>query len=151
MAYGCIKLSVLFFYRRLFVNGTSKSRDIVTKVAIGITAAWMITFFLLQLFMCGRHIEWNWGPFIVLERCVDGFKYNNALFTSDLITDILVICLPIPYVKYPLCSDNGGTFADYSQILKLHMTMQRKLATIGVLLLGIMYVTINPTDIYRSC
>ena len=82
---------------------------------------------------------------------MDGFQYNNALFTSDLITDILVICLPIPYVNYPLCSDYNGNFADYSQILKLHMTMQRKLATIGVLLLGTMYVTINPTDIYRSC
>lgn len=145
MAYGCIKISVLFFYRRLFVNGTSTNRDIVTKVAIGIAAAWTMTFFLLQLFMCGQHIAWNWGPFIVLETCVDGFKYNNALFTSDLITDILVICLPIPYVDYPFNSESDGNLTDCSQIFKLHMTMQRKLATSGVLLLGIMYVTTDGT------
>ena len=110
MAYGCIKLSVLFFYRRIFVKGTSRAFDIVTKASIGITAAWMIIFFLLQLFMCGGHIDWNWGPFIELEKCLDGFTYNNAFFISDLIADVLVICLPIPLVSCPIYSDKIKKF-----------------------------------------
>ena len=107
VAYGCIKLSVLFFYRRLFVNGTTRTFDYITKVAIGIIAAWTLTFFFLQLFFCGVHIEKDWGPLIDLESCIDGFKYDDALFISDLITDVLVIGLPIPIVNYPPRSGKG--------------------------------------------
>ena len=99
MAYGCVKLSIIFFYRRIFVKGTNSKFDIATKIAIGITLAWTIAFFFLQIFLCGRHIDWNWGPYIDLTHCVDAFKYDNALFISDLITDVLAICLPIPIVN----------------------------------------------------
>ena len=107
VAYGCIKLSVLFFYRRLFVNGTSRTFDYITKIAIGIIAVWTLTFFFMQLLMCGPHIEKNWGPLIDFESCLDGFQYDNGLFISDLITDILVICLPLPIVNRPSCSGKG--------------------------------------------
>ena len=106
-AYGCIKLSVLFFYRRLFVNGTSRTFDYITKVAIGVIAAWTLAFFFSQLFRCGPHLGKNWGPLIYYQSCLDGFKYDNGLFISDLITDILVICLPIPIVNRPPCSGKG--------------------------------------------
>ena len=101
MAYGFIKLSVLFFYRRLFVNGTSTRFDIASKVAIGITSIWTIAFFLTQLFSCGRHVDWNWGPLINQTRCLSGLAYTDALYVSDFITDLLVICLPIPIVSSP--------------------------------------------------
>lgn len=107
VAYGCIKLSVLFFYRRLFVNGTSRTFDYITKVAIGIIAAWTLAFFFAEIFFCGVHPERDWGPLIDLKSCVDGFKYDDGFFISDLITDILVICLPIPLVNYPPCSGKG--------------------------------------------
>lgn len=41
-------------------------------------------------------------------------------------------------------------FADYLQILRLHMTTQRKFTVIGVLLLGTMCVAKNLSDIRRS-
>ncbi|CAD6586381.1 MAG: hypothetical protein ASARMPRED_002520 [Alectoria sarmentosa] len=122
LAYGFIKLSVLFFYRRLFVNGASTTFDIASKVAIGITSIWTLAFFLTQLFSCGRHVDWNWGPLINQTRCLNGLAYTDALYVSDSITDLLVICLPIPI------------------ILRLHMTMQRRIETIGVLLLGTMSI-----------
>lgn len=103
LAYGFIKLSVLFFYRRLFVKGTSTKFDIVSKVAIGITLAWTIAFFLLALFKCGRNIDSQWGPLVDASRCLNSYKYTDALFVSDLITDLLVICLPIPIVNSPPC------------------------------------------------
>ncbi|KAF6225577.1 hypothetical protein HO133_009577 [Letharia lupina] len=90
VAYGFIKLSVLFFYRRIFVKGASAKFDIVSKVAIWITSAWTIAFFLIQLFKCGRYIDSEWGPLIDASRCLDSFQYTDALFVSDLITDLLV-------------------------------------------------------------
>ena len=106
-AYGFIKLSILFFYRRMFITRTASKFDIATKVAIVLTAVWATIFFLLQLFICGRYISLNWGPLINwATRCLDFYKYNDALFVSDLITDLIVICLPIPLVSYPALS--GG-------------------------------------------
>ena len=43
-----------------------------------------------------------------------------------------------------------ANFADYLQILGLHMTTQRKFAVIGVLLLGTMCVAKDLSDIRRS-
>ena len=110
MAYGFIKLSVLFFYRRIFVKGTSSKFSIATKIAIGITSAWTIAFFFVNIFLCGRHVDFQWGPLIDFTKCLDFCKYNDALFVSDLITDLLVICLPIPIVSYSPYFDMGGYF-----------------------------------------
>ena len=104
-AYGFVKLSILFFYRRIFVKATAPRFDIVSKVAIGITALWTIGFFLSQLFGCGRHIDLQWGPLVDLSRCLGFFRYNDALFISDLVTDLVVICLPVPIVSCPPSSD----------------------------------------------
>ena len=109
-AYGFIKLSVLFFYRRIFVKGASAKFDIVSKVAIWITSAWSIAFFLIQLLQCGKNIDSQWGPIIDASRCLDSYQYTDALFISDLITDLLVICLPIPIVNPPPCDDTRHQF-----------------------------------------
>ena len=101
VAYGFVKLSVLFFYRRIFVRSACPRFDVVSKVAIGLTAAWTIAFFLATLFTCGRHVDFQWGPLIDLSQCYDIFKFDDALFISDLVTDLLVICLPIPLVSEP--------------------------------------------------
>ena len=150
LAFGFIKLSVLFFYRRLFVKGTSTKFDVITKVAIGITLAWTIAFFLLTLFRCGRYINSQWGPLVDISRCLNGYNYTDALFVSDLITDLLVICLPIPIVSSQPCYGTRPSLADYLQILRLRMTTQRKLGVIGVLLLGTMCVAKDLSDICRS-
>ena len=96
VAYGSIKLSVLFFYRRIFITGAaSKTFDIVSKIFIVASSAWALTFCFLLLFSCGRHIDWLWG---VGENCLDTAELTRTLFVSDVIIDTLVICLPIPTV-----------------------------------------------------
>ena len=91
LAYGAIKLSVLFFYRRLFVVNRNSLFDIVTKVAIVVVTLWTITLFFLTIFYCGVHIDAIWGNVIEgAEVCPDGFEAGIAFFASDFGTDALV-------------------------------------------------------------
>ena len=85
----------------MFVKSVCPRFDIVSKVAIGLTTAWTIAFFMATLFGCGRHIDFQWGPLIDLSHCYDIFKFDDAFFISDLVTDLMVICLPIPLVSDP--------------------------------------------------
>ena len=97
-AYGFIKLSVLFFYRRVFVNRTNSRFDMVTKGAIVIVILWTIAFLCAQFFTCGTHISNNWGPLIDALHCANSDTIANGLFISDFLTDFFVLILPIPMV-----------------------------------------------------
>lgn len=97
-AYGFIKLSVIFFYRRVFVKGTNSRFDKVTKISIAIVILWTITFFFAEVFKCGAYVPKNWGPLIEAVHCADPYKISNGLFVSDFLTDFLVLMLPIPIV-----------------------------------------------------
>ncbi|KAL2042039.1 hypothetical protein N7G274_005227 [Stereocaulon virgatum] len=44
-AYGFIKLSVIYLYRRIFVKGTSSRFDRFTKFSVAIVILWTIAFF----------------------------------------------------------------------------------------------------------
>ena len=97
-AYGFIKLSVIFFYRRVFVKGTDSRFDIVTKISIAIVILWTIAFLFAEIFQCGAYVPKNWGPLIDAVHCADPYKISNGLFVSDFLTDFLVLILPIPIV-----------------------------------------------------
>ena len=97
-AYGLIKLSVLFFYRRIFVKGTNSRFDKVTKFSVAVVILWTIAFVFAQVFKCGASIPNNWGPLIDAVHCADPDKISDGLFVSDFITDFLVLILPIPIV-----------------------------------------------------
>ncbi len=72
--------------------------DIVTKVSTLAIVLWTIAFFLVNVFGCGKHFDYGWGPLVEEEHCVDGLKELEALIISDFLTDLLVILLPIPIV-----------------------------------------------------
>lgn len=97
-AYGFIKLSVMFFYRRVFVKGTNSRFEQVTKFSIAIVILWTITFFLAEVCKCGAHVPRKWGPLIEAAHCADGDKIANGLSVTDFLTDFLVLMLPIPIV-----------------------------------------------------
>lgn len=69
--------------------------DIVTRTAIGITTTWITAFYLLQSSKCGKHVNTAWV--IDSTRCLHSYKYT--IFISDLLTGLLVYCLPIPNVS----------------------------------------------------
>ena len=58
---GFIKLSIIAFYRRIFVTQKNSVFDIVTKIFALVIFLWTMTFILLLIFGCGGHVTANWG------------------------------------------------------------------------------------------
>ena len=99
IAYGCIKLSIVAFYRRLFVVSKGTVFDIVTKVTMVIIFLWSFTFILMIIFDCGTHFWANWGSTPdQLELCPIPFTSEYRLTISDLILDVFIFLMPIPRV-----------------------------------------------------
>ena len=71
LALGCVKLSFLFFYRRIFVNRSSSWFGKITAALIVIVVMWTVSFFFALLFACkGNWSAW-WGSVLDLAtKCV---------------------------------------------------------------------------------
>ena len=102
IALGFVKLSILFYYRRVF-NTPNIQRgifDVLTKILIALTATWSIAFFFTLLFKCGTSIEAQWGTVVdLMEKCGSKFfLVEDAFGISDFLLDLAVLLLPIPKV-----------------------------------------------------
>lgn len=99
LAYNILKLSITFYYRRIFVSARGTLFDWTTKFSIAIVVMWTITFLFGNIFNCGKHVSASWGSVQDnLTYCGAGTKFTSALVVSDLITDVMVLCLPLPVV-----------------------------------------------------
>ena len=99
LASGFLKLSIACFYRRLFVTARKTLLDWTIKTAIVIVVLWTISFFVGLVFSCGTHISANWGSVKEQEDyCGAGANLANALVVSDLLTDVMILVLPLPVV-----------------------------------------------------
>ena len=101
IAYGCIKLSALFFYKRLFVPSSRTIFGRILTGTIALIVCWTIALLFVYIFGgCGRHVDALWGNVILAaEECPHGFEAEMALFASDLATDVIVLVLPLPTVS----------------------------------------------------
>jgi len=120
VCYGFIKLSILAFYRQVFVVNKRSAFD---KIVIGfawVVFLWTITFILIIIFPCGSHVDNNWGTASqqIAHCLVIGYTSLDGLAASDFILDLVLICLPLP------------------MIWQLHMRTSRKAAVSGIMLLG---------------
>lgn len=104
VAYGCIKLSLIFFYRRLFIINRGTFFDMVTRIAIVFVILWTIGFLFTELFECGSHFDAIWGNVLKNAKYCPGFLKNAlALFITDFATDVMILAMPIPVVRaHPL-------------------------------------------------
>lgn len=60
----------------------------------------MAVMFFLVLFQCGLHIEWLWlSPANVVGHCLPGTKLALAFSVLDVVTDILIILMPLYWVS----------------------------------------------------
>ncbi|CAI6312954.1 unnamed protein product [Periconia digitata] len=120
---GLIKISVLAFYRRLFVIEKSNARDarnLIVTISMVFVALWAITFDLAFIWMCKGDFNAAFGPPAeVAEKCIDAPLLAYIFSISDFITDALIILIPIPFVW------------------KLQLSVQKKLAVTSIFLLGI--------------
>lgn len=96
IALGFIKLSALFFYRRIFIG---KTFNILSWVLIGITSGWMVAFFFGLFFDCGKNISANWGSLNeISEQCSFGFLPTIIYTILDAVLDLSILFFPIPWV-----------------------------------------------------
>ncbi|KAI0860534.1 hypothetical protein F4860DRAFT_197455 [Xylaria cubensis] len=94
---GFIKLSLLFLWKRVF----SRSRKAVIFIwlFIGFIGAWSIAFFFITVFQCGLRWDLNWAPVgVQLTECVSLIGLLTAYSTLDLVTDFVILCIPIPVI-----------------------------------------------------
>lgn len=94
LAYGFIKLSVLFFYRRVFCTPRFVR---TTDVVIALTAAWTASFFVVSVFVCGVHPDIQWTYTSAHEKktqCADSSMVLLWFAITDVLGDILILFLP---------------------------------------------------------
>ncbi|KAF2190061.1 hypothetical protein K469DRAFT_747322 [Zopfia rhizophila CBS 207.26] len=120
---ACVKASLLFFYRRIFVTKGSKTTDwanIVIIFMIFIVFVWGFGFGFAYMFGCGTAFEtyWSTAGAEVLLKCINTQMVLYATCISGFICDVIIITLPIPLVW------------------RLQLNTHRKIAVIGIFLTG---------------
>ncbi|KAL1835764.1 hypothetical protein VTJ49DRAFT_6094 [Mycothermus thermophilus] len=88
-----VKLSVMFFYLRVFVN---RGLRIVIKVFLGFVVAWSIAN-ILQVFLICRPFAKTYTIGIEGE-CGDQIASFIAIGVFNIVTDVFIITLPLPTV-----------------------------------------------------
>lgn len=122
-AFGFVKLSILFFYRRIF--GVWPSFRRINSVLIGIIIAWTVAFTVADVLLCGAHPELIWGydQTIARSRCGNRGLLLLCFSVTSTATDLTLLMLPFFYLS------------------RLRMPRQKKIATSFVFFLAAMYVT----------
>ena len=98
---GFIKLSIIAFYRRIFVTNKNSPFDIVTKILAVVVFLWTMAFFLIDIFACGGHVTASWGSLAEQSKYCDtiGYTSEEGFAVSDLIINVIVITSPLPLVS----------------------------------------------------
>ena len=105
LALGFAKLSFVFFYRRLFVTIRRTVFDWVTLATIGLVLLWTVGIFFINVFPCGTHISASWGSIKdIQDFCGNGLILSDAYVVSGLVTDALILVLPLPVVSLSIMS-----------------------------------------------
>ena len=122
--YGCIKISVLCFYRRLFNVRHGALFDRATQAFIALVIVWTAGFYFACAFVCGTHFDKYWGNVLAeAQYCPHGLEIYEGLLISNLITDVLILSIPVPIVGLQRLShrtdtarhrdDNFGRFGNF--------------------------------------
>ena len=97
LALGLVKLSILFFYRRVF---RGRAFNIANWVLIGTVTAWATTFFIAIVAGCGTSIAARFQTLGALKKeCVNTFAIEVALAVTDVAVDLVMLIMPIPLVR----------------------------------------------------
>lgn len=92
LAFGMAKLSILYFYRRIFPGQTFR---VLSAILIFVTGVWTTGFFFAYMFRCGNNFWALWAPLMYLiEHCYDSKPMFHAMCISDVVTDFLILSLP---------------------------------------------------------
>lgn len=101
------KLSFIYFYRRIFVTGSS-TRNLFGKATIAMAVLivlWTISFVFAFFFSCGSDITAHWNEKVLRAKCDKGLTAEMGLAVSDFLLDVMVFLLPIPMVGFACSFD----------------------------------------------
>ena len=97
LTFGFTKLTVLLFYKRIF-SGPLFMAAVWTM--IGITCIWTTAFFFSELLQCFP-LSVNWSEYgNAFDQCIDSNKMMIAQAWSDVMTNFLILSLPIASVRH---------------------------------------------------
>lgn len=100
---GLAKLSMLFFYRRIFcITDRWNWIGVSTSMVICVTLLWTLAGFFTTIFQCGKHVDWFWTNDVFLCWVEDGSltgsiskTMNYAFQFSDFGIDALIFLIPL--------------------------------------------------------
>ncbi|KAL8687779.1 MAG: hypothetical protein Q9218_006148, partial [Villophora microphyllina] len=93
LASPAIKLSIIFFYRRVFSVPNFRR---ASSVIIALTVAWAIAVFLVPLFQC-RPLAKYWNRQLP-GYCINGLTYIVANQGVNIALDFMILILPQPMI-----------------------------------------------------
>ena len=88
------KLSILSFYLRIFVKRPYK---IVTFTLIGVIATHCFVEIITSTFQC-TPVAFEWNKNIPGGRCFDQVAFYSWVTLPNIITDVIMLILPLPLV-----------------------------------------------------
>lgn len=130
-AITAIKISVLLFYRRFFPSTNFRKIAIITGV---INILWCIASLLTAFLHC-RPLAFYWDKSIKGGVCANDNVIGYSITATELITDIVVLILPIPWLS------------------RLKLERRHRLGVIMLFMLGSLYVfftTIEKRSLTRA-
>ncbi|KAL2853585.1 hypothetical protein BJX68DRAFT_265052 [Aspergillus pseudodeflectus] len=115
-ALGCLKLSILLSYRRLFSIGRAK---LINSALLLVTVVWTVTFTIALIVQCGSHFGSRFRSLQQIEaNCANVFEISIALVATDVAVDLIILVIPI-FMVFPL-----------------QMPLKKRLGVIAILMLG---------------
>lgn len=118
-ALGLVKASFILLYRRIFTKRTAPVFNWITLSMLCVIISWTVAFFFSIVFICGNDFSAYWTSTLVEKaHCVNTSMLHNAFAISDVVTDAIIITLPMPMVW------------------RLHLTTRRKLGICAIFGLG---------------
>lgn len=94
---AAIKASLLLLYCRYF--GISKPFRLALYISAGIVLCWYLSVFFATIFQC-IPVAAFWDRTIKNPKCMDLVAFTVGSGVSNLLTDVMILCLPMPMVWF---------------------------------------------------
>lgn len=126
-----IRISIVFFYQRIFATANSRLRYILWLL-LTLQIVYLVVYSILPAFNC-RPLHMAWHPLERHEYCNDWYYYHTqvALYSTSMAFDIILLVFPL----YP-------TF-------KLQLPLRKRIGISVIFMLGAGYV-FHPSNLILS-
>ena len=129
LAVTTIKVSILFFYDRIFPMRSFR----FCAIGVGILNIIWCIIFTVGLVFASKPTAYFWDHAIRNAKGVNEIPFGIGISVANVITDFIVLILPVPI------------------LWKLQMKKEKKIAVTAIFLLGGLYVCFYPSALVTPC